>query len=113
MPRSGGQTWTDEQLEFWALTLVPVARTHELRALRLARAAGAGTIHQQTLAAAHALLTLSLQGKAGAKAHRVRGVLPAAYAALEADLPASVVARLPRAVVAPRSRRARLAGFLR
>ncbi len=112
VPRSGGRLWTDEELEFWALTLVPVARTHELEALRLARAAGADNIHQQTLAAAHALLTLSLRGRAGSRAHRVRGILPAAYAALEADLPASVVARLPRAVVTPRSRRARLAGLL-
>ena len=96
VPRSGAHAWTDAELEFWALTLVPVARTHELEALRLARAAGAATIHQQTLAAAHALLTLSLRGRAGAKAHRARGALPAAYTALEADLPASVVARLPR-----------------
>jgi hypothetical protein len=100
VPKAGGHTWTDAELEFWALTLVPVARTHELQALRLARAAGAATIHQQTLAAAHALLTLSLQGRAGAKARRVRGALPAAYATLEADLPASVVARLPRPVLA-------------
>ena len=108
VPRSGGHAWTDAQLEFWALTLVPVARRHEAEAIRLANAAGATTVHQQTLAAAHALLTLSLRGKAGAKAHRVRGALPAAYAVLEADLPASVVARLPRPVVTPKARRLRL-----
>lgn len=104
VPKAAGHTWTDAELEFWALTLVPVARTHEPEALRLARAAGASTVHQETLATAHALLTLSLRGKAGSKAHRVRGALPAAYAALEADLPSSVVARLPRAVVTPRGR---------
>ena len=110
LPRSGGYAWSDEQLELWALGLVPVARTHEAEARRLARAAGAGTVHQQTLATAHALLTLSLRGRAGAKAHRLRGALPSAYAALEADLPATVVARLPRPVVAPRRRRFRLFG---
>jgi hypothetical protein len=112
VPRSGGHAWTDAELEFWALTLVPVARTHEAEARRLARAAGAATVHQQTLATAHALLTLSLRGRAGAKAHRVRGALPAAYAALEADLPATVVARLPRPVVTPRTRRRRVLGLL-
>ena len=105
LPKTGGHTWTDAQLEFWALTLVPVARRHEDEATRLARAAGTTTVHQQTLAAAHALLTLSLRGRAGTKAHRVRAALPAAYAALEADLPATVVARLPQPVVTPRRRR--------
>ncbi len=104
VPKSAGHAWTDAELEFWALTLVPVARRHEPEALRLARAAGASTVHQETLATAHALLSLSLRGKAGAKAHRVRNALPSAYAALEADLPAPVVARLPRAVVTPRGR---------
>jgi hypothetical protein len=112
VPKSGGHAWTDAELEFWALTLVPVARTHEAEARRLARAAGAATVHQQTLATAHALLTLSLRGRAGAKAHRVRRALPAAYAALEADLPATVVARLPRPVVTPRTRRLRVLGLL-
>ena len=110
VPRSGGHEWTDEELEFWALTLVTVARRHEAEAVRLAHAAGSTTVHQLTLAAAHAMLTLSLRGKAGAKAHRVREALPAAYAALEADLPASVVARLPRAHLAPKARRFRLFG---
>ena len=112
VPKSGDHAWTDTELEFWALTLIPVARTHETAARRLARAAGAATVHQQTLATAHALLTLSLRGRAGAKAHRVRGALPAAYAALEADLPATVVARLPRPVVTPRTRRLRVLGLL-
>ena len=108
VPRTGGHAWSDEQLEFWALTLVPAARTHEAEARRLARAAGATTVHQHTLATAHALLTLSLRGRAGARAHRVRGALPSAYASLEADLPETVVARLPRPVVTPRARRSRL-----
>jgi hypothetical protein len=108
VPKAGGHAWTDEQLELWALTLVPAARTHEREARRLARAAGAANVHQQTLATAHALLSLTLRGRAGARAHRVRGALPAAYASLEADLPPSVVARLPRPVLAPRTRRRRV-----
>ncbi len=108
VPRSGDHAWTDAELEFWALTLVPVARRHEAEAVRLACAAGAATVHQQTLAAAHALLTLSLRGRAGARAHRVSSALPAAYSVLEADLPGPLVARLPRPVLTPPSRRLRL-----
>ena len=110
VPRFGSHRWRDDHLELWALTLVPAARRHEQEARRLAVEAGATTVHQQTLAAAHALLSLTLASRTGARLRELREALPAAYDVLEADLPATVVARLPRKVLEPRTRRSRLFG---
>jgi hypothetical protein len=100
LPRAGGRSWPTRAWETWVLVVVASARTHLAEARRLADAAGARGRHR-TPATVHALLTLTLRATAGPRRRELGPLvphLPAAYAAVERRLPATVLAALPEPV---------------
>jgi len=91
--------WPREALATWALTLVPAARPHLAEARRLALHAGALAERHRSAATAHVLLTLTVSHvRSGRRMRTLAEHLPSAYDALEAELPPSVVERLPSRV---------------
>lgn len=105
LPQRCSATWPDDALEVWALTLVPAARSRLAQARGDAVAAGACTARQHTAATAHALLTRTLSGRRSRRLAPLDPHLGSAYDALERDLPATLVERLPQRVahVGPRT----------
>lgn len=102
VPQRCARPWSAHALEVWALTVVPEARRHLSEARRLARASGVRSERHLTTAAAHVLLTLTVNGLNGPRVMGVVNQLDAAYDALEIVLPREVVDRLPARVTAPR-----------
>lgn len=93
VPSRTSQEWSTEQLECWALVVVPAARAALVEATRTA--AGAGALGPASATAtAHALLTLTLRSQ-GRAVKVLEDRVTAAYDALESALPASVVDALP------------------
>lgn len=103
VPQRCGGTWSASELETWALTIVPEARRHLGEAKKLARAAGVRSERHLTTAAAHALLSLTVDNMNGPRVMGVLGRLDAAYDALEIVLPRDVVDRLPERVTGRRA----------
>ena len=102
VPQRCGAPWSAHALEVWALTVVPEARQHLSQATKIARAAGVTSQRHLATAAAHVLLTLTINGMNGPRVMGVLGQLDAAYDALEIVLPREVVDRLPARVTAAR-----------
>lgn len=95
LPRQCRDAWTAEELEVWALTLVPDARGHLAQARRLVSRLGLGSERHRAAATAHVLLTLTLSVRPGRRLGVLAHRLPAAYSALERQLPPVVVDQLP------------------
>ena len=101
--RTSGE-WSDEQIETWALLLVPAAR----RALPEAQAAAATAARLaapqvRITATAHVLLGLALTSL-GSQVELLADRVGPAYQALERGLPTPVVAALPARVAVARGR---------
>ena len=95
LPRECRDEWAAEELEVWALTLVPAARKHLTRARRLVDQLGLVNERHRAAATTHVLLTLTLTLHPARRLRVLAHRLPAAYAVLERQLPLVVVDQLP------------------
>ncbi|WP_148570819.1 DnaJ domain-containing protein [Nocardioides caldifontis] len=102
IPRECREEWSAEELEVWALTLVPAARRHLGRARELVVRLRLTQERHRAAATAHLLLTLTLTLNPSRRLRVLEQRLPSAYAALERQLPAAAVDRLPPRAGAPR-----------
>ena len=100
LPRDCRDAWSTEELETWALTLVPAARKHLAEARRLVAGLRITNERHRTAATTHVLLTLTLALQSGRRIRAVAHRVPSAYAALERQLPAVLLDQLPRTAAA-------------
>jgi hypothetical protein len=98
VPQRCAGSWSSAALEVWALTVVPAARSNLAEARAVVEAAGVVLPRHRTVATAHVLLTLTLAGRTGRRFAPLADRLVPAYHALERELPASMLGRLPARV---------------
>jgi hypothetical protein len=98
VPQRCATVWSTEALEVWALTVVPAARAHLAEARATVEEARVVLPRHRTAATAHVLLSLTVAGRTSRRYAPLADRLAPAYHALERELPASIVARLPARV---------------
>jgi hypothetical protein len=98
VPQRCAGPWATAALEVWALTVVPAARNNLGEARRVVADAGVALPRHRAVATAHVVLTLTLAGRTSRRFAPLADRLGPAYHALERELPASLVARLPARV---------------
>jgi hypothetical protein len=103
LPRDCRERWSTEELEVWALTLVPSARRHLVDARVLVARLRLTQERHQAAATAHVLLGRTLTRSPSRRFRVLAHRLPSAYSALERQLPGAVLDRLPPPVDVPRS----------